>query len=144
MSTPTGALAPRPGAGQVLQGQAVTPTVAVSPLAAATHDFCNLMRAIVSKGTLFRSENEAEDALTVIAAYEKAIAGRESRTLLTEDDPAPHEDVTQRKGAVQQSFIPTADRIDYAKLASAIVAAQAAQQAEIAQLNAAPQDGTYQ
>src|SRR5215469_8102803 len=114
-----------------LPGAVLTPTQVVSAQANLAHQFFNVVRHLIEHAGAYRNESTQTDHLAVVQRYENALTSpAERRQLLSEDDRAPREDVTQRtpfpgSGGVP-AVAPAAAAIDYNKLAAAIVAQQAA------------------
>lgn len=129
MSTPTGALAPT-----VIPGEVVAPAAVIGPNAFPTHNYLNVVRDLVS-GRKYHNEDDVRTALAAVDEYEKRMLAADHRHVLSEDDAAPHEDVSQRippRGSAP--VVPaTAPAIDYNKLAAALMAAGFGQQAPAVQ-----------
>lgn len=124
MSTPAGALAPT-----VIPGEVVTPAAVVGPQAFPTHNYLNVMRDLV-RGRVFHNEEDVRTALATIDTYEKRLLSSDHQHVLSEDDAAPHEDVSQRIPPRGAPVVPSsAPAIDYNKLAAALMAAGFGQQA---------------
>ncbi len=117
------------GPSGVIQGQVIDPPKVISPISMAAHAFFNVLRTIVTDAGVFKDENAVLKAIDAILAYEKqVIPALDRRHVLSEDDPAPMEDVTQRvppsyPGTRAPAPMP-AFQIDYNRLAQAILAAQ--------------------
>lgn len=121
----------------VISGEVVQPDYVSQPHSYAARDFFNALRDLVGR-TVYHHEGEQSDALSAITAYEKhVIIPSDLARVTSEADTAPREDVSLR---VAPSGVPAATApgvpIDYARLAAAIVAAEAAQRAR----DAAPVD----
>lgn len=128
MSTPAGALAPT-----VIPGEVITPAAVVGPQAFPTHAFLNVVRDLIH-GHVYHNEEDLKAALETVNVYEKRLLQSDHQHVLSEDDPAPHEDVTQRippRGAAP--VVPAGPAIDYNKLAAALMAAGFGQQAPAVQ-----------
>lgn len=113
--------------GTYLQGTLVpSPADAIPAGDALAHDFFNVVHAVLNNVAVFRNENELDHAHGIVERFENHYLTTSRRNVITEDDQAPKEDVTQRVapqpgGAV----VPVAGpAIDYNKLAAALVAAQ--------------------
>jgi hypothetical protein len=121
MSTDAGAVAP-------YQGKVVEPAQVTSPEANLTHQFCNVVRHLITHSGAYRNEADETRHLDVVNRYEQSSVGGALRHLLSEDDHAPREDVSQRVPApgqnVQAVPVAAAPQIDYGRLAAAILAAQ--------------------
>lgn len=109
--------------------EAISPTRIAAPSASPAHQFFNVVRDLI-KRTTYHTEGEALDALSAVSAYEKqVITAGDLRQVSTDNDPAPVEDVSQRKAPNQAAPQHTAVApIDYNQLAAALIAAQQAAQ----------------
>jgi hypothetical protein len=125
MSTPAGALSPT-----VIPGEVVTPAAVVGPLAFPGHAFFNTVRHVITRSGTFHGEDELKNALHSVDAYEKAILKADHKHVQSEDDFAPHEDVSLRvPPRTGYAPVPTgAPAIDYNRLAAALMAAGFGQQ----------------
>lgn len=126
MDTTQGGYAP------AIPGQVVQPAAIVKPHVTATHNFFNLLRDMVTHSAFYKTEEEIRQAIGTVTAYEKHLLNPAERAqAVTEDDRAPMEDVSQRVAPSSTAAVVPAGTpaIDYAQLAQAIIAAQAAAQA---------------
>jgi hypothetical protein len=110
----------------LLSGSVIEPDHISAPGSFATRDFLNVVRDLLHRVT-YHEEAERQRALTAVDAFERiSIPAADRDHVVAEGDRAPVEDVTQRKAP--NSNLPLAavgQNIDYARLAAAIVAAQA-------------------
>jgi hypothetical protein len=110
-----------------LTGSVVQPDYVSQPHSFAAHDFFNTLRKLVHMSTL-HNEADVAAALATIDGYEKHVVGAaDLARVISENDRAPVEDVSQRKAASGELPTAVSGSIDYARLAAAIVAAQQAQ-----------------
>lgn len=130
MTTPAGAVAPS----QPVQGVVLRPGAndLINPESTATHRFLSVIEELVRRSA-YHSEQQKLDALDAVAAFRRhAIDTADHHRVVSEDDPAPVEDVRLRRGPDGTPPAPPAGApaIDYNALAAALIAAQrAAQQA---------------
>lgn len=110
----------------VYQGNVIEPAHISQAHSFPARDFFNVIRDVVHK-SLYHNENDRLAALSAIDGYEKhVIPAADQAYVVGESDRAPVEDVTLRKPATAP-LAAAGQAIDYARLAAAIVAAQAAQ-----------------
>lgn len=122
---------PNGGEVQPYSGQVVTPSRITSADDNHAHRFFNVIRDLLH-GKAYHNEADVTDALDAVSKYEASVLNTQPRHLVSEDDPAPREDVSQRTpppGQNVQVVPAAAPQLDYGKLAAAIVAHQQAQQA---------------
>lgn len=120
----------------IIPGQVITPDAVLDPMSMAAHAFCNVVRDLVFRSPVYHTESDRHAALDAVDAFERRMVPSQDRQhVLSEDDPAPREDVSQRvPPRVGAMPVPVGPAIDYAALAKALVAAQQAAQ-ENAQAN---------
>lgn len=114
----------------VYQGEVVQPTHISQPHSYAAHDFFNTIRDLLHL-VQFHNESQRLAALQTVTDYEKHVTGPDSAWVASDADRAAYEDVRLR--VPPQTGLPAlapAQQIDYARLAAAIVAAQAAQKTD--------------
>lgn len=113
------------GAVQPYSGEVVQPTKISSAQDNLGHQFVGVIRHLILHSGAYHNETDQTEHLATLARYENAVHGG---ALLSEDDHAPREDVSERvppRGqgvAVVPQAAPAA--IDYEQLARAIVAVQ--------------------
>lgn len=115
-----------------VSGQVVNPTAVSQAASFPAHDFFGVIKKLVHSAG-FHNQADVENALNAINAYEQhVISPSDRRMVVQEGDPAPLEDVTQRRPASAPAAViaQSPGQIDYAKLAAAIVAAQSQQTGE--------------
>jgi hypothetical protein len=140
MTTPSG-VAPRTVlSGQVVTGGAVNPTAIIDPMSEAVHGVVTMLKALVKNSGAFHSEKDLDEAHAVLSKWEKAqVKSSTLDAILNEypETPAEKEDVTKR--VAPNSNLPQAlsPQFDYRKLAQAILAIQAEQQAADAEVQPA-------
>lgn len=114
----------------VYQGEVVEPSHVSAPHSYAAHDFFNTIRDLLHQAK-FHNEQQLLNALSTVDGYEKHVTGPDARYVVSDGDRAAMEDVGLRipptAGLPQ---LAPAQQIDYARLAAAIVAAQAAAKAD--------------
>lgn len=114
----------------VYEGSVVEPSHVSQPHSYDAHDFFSTVRDLIHKAG-YHNENDLQAALRTVDNYEKHVVKGDGPYVLSEGDRAAYEDVTLRTpptaGLPQ---LAPAQQIDYARLAAAIVAAQAAQKAD--------------
>ena len=122
MTSDTGAVTP-------YSGVVVTPSQVTSPGDSLTHQFCNVVRHLITYSGAYRSESEETAHLAVVDRYEKSALGGALRYLNTEGDQAPREDVSQRAAPAGSAVVvpPAALTDDNDQLAAAMVRAQQAE-----------------
>lgn len=108
-----------------LQGEVLTPDAVVDPIAFPAHDFFNVIKDVIHRASVFHDEDDLKKAMNAVDVFEKRFLKNDHQHVTSEDDRAPHEDVSQRippqTGAVT---VPAgAPAIDYNKLAQALMAA---------------------
>lgn len=133
-----GAVAPYQG--QAVQGSVVSPTAVVDAKSNRTRNFLNAISHIIRHTpALYHSEQEKLEALTAVEDYAKEMLGRDFSRTISEDHPAPVEDVRLRR-APNSSTLPAVSgpAIDYRALAAAIVAVQRENAAADAEAAAPP------
>jgi hypothetical protein len=112
-----------------LTGSVVEVSHVSQPHSYAARDFFNTIRDLLHK-IGYHNESELLSALDTVAGYERHVTGRDAAYVVSEADRAPVEDVSQRVApASGLPLLAPAQQIDYARLAAAIVAAQALQAA---------------
>lgn len=124
--TSTDAGAVQPYAPQTISGEVIQPTHVASAQANLGHQFINVLKHLVLHSGAYHDEGTQTAHLAVLSRYEEAnSSAADRRHLLSEDDHAPREDVSQRTPpAGQAAVVPQAPALDYAALARAIVAVQ--------------------
>jgi hypothetical protein len=118
-----------PAVYQGIQGTVVPAPHVSAPHSYAARDFFETIRDLIHRAG-FHNESEVQSAISAVDGYEKHVIGGDLPHVASETDRAPVEDVTLR--VPLQPGLPAvapAQAIDYARLAAAIVAAQAAQAA---------------
>jgi hypothetical protein len=126
----TGGVAPYPP--QAVAG-VLSPSRVISAQDTTGHDFFNVVRHLIRFSGAYRKEADQTDHLAAVSRFEANLAGRELRSLLSEEDVAPREDVSQRVPPAGQNVtvVPASvPAIDYGQLAAAILAAQKEQAAQ--------------
>lgn len=111
-------------------GEVVQPSHISQPHSYAAHDFFNTIRDLLHL-VQFHNEEQRLSALRTVTDYEKHVTGPDAAYVVSEGDRAATEDVRLRVPPMTglPAVAPTA-QIDYARLAAAIVAAQAAAKAD--------------
>lgn len=120
-----------PVSGQVVSAP-IDPTHVSAPHSFSAHDFFNVLRTVVKNTNAFVNESDKLAALNVIQDYESHIVPpSDQNVVVSEDDAAPVEDVSQRTPPMVGIPAPAAaaPAIDYNQLARALVQAQAEQHA---------------
>lgn len=113
-----------------LRGEVVQADYVSQPHSFAAHDFFTTLREIAHR-TLWHDEGQKDAALNAIDAYEKhVVPGADLKVVTSESDHAPREDVSLRVASTAAAAVAPSQNIDYARLAAAIVAAQAAKDAQ--------------
>jgi len=117
--------------GQVVQGEVIRPTAFASPKETAVHDLGQVLIQLIHGAThAFTDENAKNAAITVVNKWAHAhVTASARRALMTGEEIAPVEDVTQRIPPPQVTFGTPANQgpgIDYKKLAAEIVRQQMA------------------
>lgn len=116
----------------VIPGQVVNPTaVTQSGASGPAHEFFGVIKQLIHFAG-FHNQQDVINAVNAVDAYEKhVVPPSDLRAVNTEGEPAPVEDVSQRRPPTPAGVIAAqapGQQIDYAKLAAAIVAAQAQQE----------------
>lgn len=126
MSTDAGQV--QPYSPPTVSGEVIQPTHVASAQANLGHQFINVLKHLVLHSGAYHDEGTQTDHLAVLSRYEEAnSSAADRRHLLSEDDHAPREDVSQRTppaGTGGTPVTPAAPALDYAALARAIVAVQ--------------------
>lgn len=127
MSTSEGALGAPP---QVVQGSVVPATVVsasaiIDPLVKPAHAFFDVVRELVHR-IGYHNEADLSAALDVVDTFEKRYLRENHQHVVSDDNLAAREDVTQRVPPRGGTYNPPVNipQIDYAQLAQAILAAQ--------------------
>lgn len=121
----------------VIPGQVVNPTaVTQSGASGPAHDFFGVIKQLIHFSG-FHNQQDVINAVNAVDAYEKhVVPPGDMRSLNTEGEPAPVEDVAQRRPPSPAGIITQqtqGQQIDYARLAAAIVAAQQNQEGNTAE-----------
>lgn len=118
MSTPqAGVVTPYQGA---ISGQVVDRKSEIA------HDFFNIVRSLIRQSGVFREEEHVLSALRAVDSYSRSVLGSEHVRVQREGEPAPVEDVTQRKPPLGTMPTVSGPPIDYRALAEAMYAVQQA------------------
>lgn len=106
-------------------GRTVTPTNVASAKSAAVHNFGQVLHTMVKNSRAFHTENEEDNAHRVIDAFVGThVNNGEKSALLTGNEYAAKEDVTQRIPPGGVAVQPAFAGLDYTALAKAILAEQ--------------------